>query len=221
MPSRYFTFASRGITVPSLHAAMLKYGAFDTFLGFDAGNIPTATVALAKASGCGMSVYVEGPGGPTGTDWTPDERARVLNACILMLGEKATFDEIDTMKAWDGGVWMDYTIQQLLHFSARGCSMAEIDNISRVEPDIVRFLHGYGSHRSLPKLILKNLGEEDLKKVVDATNEGRIRGDIFAGIHISERGTGDRNRQDDISQQIGITTLPSNNTYDYEAHGEF
>ena len=44
---------------------------------------------------------------------------------------------------------------------------------------------------------------------------------MFSEFHISERGSGDRKRQEALSSQIGIRTVASNDTFNYDAFGEF
>src|SRR5262249_9121252 len=71
------------------------------------------------------------------------------------------------------------------------------------------------------KLVLKNQDEDMLGEVVKAVLTGRINRNTLGDFHISESDSGDRSVQRALSKKIGIQTLDSDNTYDYDAIGSY
>ena len=223
-PADYFMFASRGVSVKSIKGAADKYDRI--MVGFDAGNIPEAALKAAHDVGAELEIYIEGPGGPTGNSWSPDERARVRRASAKV--------GIDTsknswMKEWDDWGWKAYSFLQLEEFMGEGYSAGEIDNLSRVLGEgtekLIEFYQEYGERclaGHLPRLIMKNNSPEQLQAVVAAVKSGDLPREMFAEFHICEKGTGfNRKKLDEISQLIAIRTVPSNDTFNYDAYGEF
>ena len=223
LPADYFLFASRGVTAKQIRDAAEKYDR--VLVGFDAGNIPDASMRAARDVGAELEIYVEGPGGPTGNSWSPDERARVRKAAASV-GVNTKGDR--WMQEWDAWAWKAYTYKQLEGYLEQGYTAGEIDNLGRVlgegSDKLVEFFADYGEKcvaGRLPRLIMKNITEDQLEAVVAAVNDGTLPRAMFSEFHISERGSGDRKKQDELSSQIGIRTVASNDTYNYDAHGAF
>jgi hypothetical protein len=224
LPARYFLFASAGVSPGSIRKAAEKYERI--LVGFDAGNVPPASLAAARSCEAELSIYVEGPGGPTGNAWAPDERARI-RAAAASVGIRT--DQKDWMEQWDEWGWKTYTFRQLEGYRRDGYSACEIDNLDRVtgdrDPDAtIAFFKEFAERQGagkLPRLILKNMSEEQLERVIQAIDGGELPRSMFSEFHISEKGSGDRRRQDELSSRIGIRTVASNDTYNYDAKGEF
>jgi hypothetical protein len=224
LPANYFLFASRGVTPSEIKDAARKHGR--VLVGFDSGNVPESSLKAAKEVGAELEVYVEGPGGVTGsTGWLPDEIQRVRAAAVSVgidVGKK------DWMKDWNKWGWKDFTFNQLEQYLREGYAAAEIDNLYNgigEEPEaVVTFFKEYGMQQAagrLPRLIMKNLNEDQLEHVVRAVLAGELLRSMFSEFHISEKGSGDRRKQDALSSRIGIRTVPSNDTYNYDAKGVF
>lgn len=70
-------------------------------------------------------------------------------------------------------------------------------------------------------LLMKNIHEDEMVNIANATKNNILSRDFFSDFHISEKGTGDRSKQAKMSELMGVQTVPSNNTYDYDARGEY
>jgi hypothetical protein len=225
LPAKYFMFASAGVPAKKVREAADKYGRI--MVGFDSGNVPDSTLKAARQCGAELEVYVEGPGGPTGDAWLPDEAARIKVAA-QSVGVDTSRPQKAWMKDWNDWGWKGFTFKQLEGYLHRGYSAAEIDNLYRALGDdpeaYVRFYIEYAALQvagKLPRLILKNQSEDQLRALVAAVQKGDLPRSMFAEFHISEKGTGDRKKQNELSSRIGIRTVPSNDTYNYDAYGEF
>lgn len=223
LPADYFLFASRGVSAKQVRDAAEKYDRI--MVGFDAGNIPDATMKAARDAGAELEIYVEGPGGPTGNSWSPDESARVKKAAASV---GVNTKKNGWMKDWDAWAWKAFTFKQLEAYKEDGFTAAEIDNLGRVLGEgvdpLIEFFGEYAEKcmaGRLPRLIMKNISEDQMQAVVAAVKDGRLPRAMFAEFHISERGSGDRKEQDRLSSMIGIRTVASNDTYNYDAFGEF
>ena len=226
-PMQYFAFASRPITASAIRKAAEKYER--VMIGFDAGVVGNggadAALKAARDVGAELEVYVEGPGGPTGNAWSADERARV-RAAAKRVG--IDIDGKNWMKEWDAWGWKEYTFLQLEDYLRDGFSAGEIDNLHRVLGDHgdshIDFFKEYAERHAegrLPLLVIKNQDEEQLTALVKEIKAGRIPRAMFAEFHIAEIGGGKLGRRDTISSAVGIRTLPSRDTYNYDAKGEF
>lgn len=229
-PAAYFMFASKTLSVAAIRKAKDKYAR--VLVGFDAGGIPMSgdvendSFAVARDLGAELEIYVEGPGGKTGDAWDPGEEARV-KAAAKSVG-------IDTRekgwraKHWDTHGWKTFTFNQLAYYRGIGFSAGEIDNLDRVikgPEQLVAFYREYGERQlagELPQLVMKNISAEDTTAVVEALKSSVLNRQMFADFHIFECGKSDDWKEvDDISKAQGIRTVPSTNTYDYDAKGTF
>jgi len=224
IPARYFLFSSAGVSIPAIRSAHARYG--NIMVGFDSGDIPAASLKVARELGAQLEIYVEGPGGPTGSSWSADERERVRKAAQSVGIDTSRADWMK--KEWDRHGWKEYAFRQLEGYLQQGYKSAEIDNLDRVIGDspgaLITFYKEYAGRvaaQKAPQLIMKNISETQLAQVVEAVKSGRLPRSMFSEFHISEKDSGNREKQGELTASIGIRTLASNNTYEYDAKGEF
>lgn len=232
VPAAYFLFASDVLSPDAIGKVKTKYGR--VLIGFDAGNVPETgpidlqSFRVARDLGAELEIYVEGPGGPTGdSGWLKDEAARVKKASEGL--------GIDTTKKgwrdkeWDTWGWKKYTFAQLARYKAQGFNAGEIDNISRVLEGSDKLLALYKEYAveyakgTMPQLVMKNISVEDMSAIVRAIETNVLPRSMFSEFHIFELDPGDSSWRmvDAISKRVGIRTVPSTNTYQYDAKGEF
>jgi hypothetical protein len=230
VPAAYFMFASKTLSIASIRKAKEKYGR--VLVGFDAGGIPmngetdNESFAVARDLAAELEIYVEGPGGKTGDSWDPGEEARV-KAAAKSVGIDTKVKGWRT-KHWDTQGWKDFTFRQLAYYRGIGFNAGEIDNLDRVikgPTALVAFYKEYGARQTageLPQLVMKNISVEDMGAVVDALQSGNLPRMMFADFHIFECGNSDEWKEvDDLSKTQGIRTVPSRDTYNYDAKGTF
>lgn len=227
-PPAAFSFASRGVPASEIRDMAKQHGRGNFMVGFDAGNIQSSALQAANETGARKHIYVEGPGGPTGNAWAPDEMTRVRNAARSVGIDTSRGD---WMNQWNKQGWRDYTYKQLGDFKKKGFESAEIDNMYR-DPRIkedpkgtVNFLKEYGEKwkkGELPTLMQKNLTEPVWKAVNQAIKSGELPRGMFSDFAISESGVGNnRDTQARMASEVGIKLIKSNNTHDYDAKGRF
>ena len=230
VPAAYFMFASKVLSVSAIRKAKAKYGR--VLVGFDAGGIPMSgdvendSFVVAHDLGAELEIYVEGPGGKTGDAWDPGETARV-KAAAKSVGID-TSEKDWRAKRWDTDGWKEFTFRQLAYYRGIGFNAGEIDNLDRVvkgPEQLVAFYREYGERQlagELPQLVMKNISTEDMTAVVEALRSSVLPRRMFSDFHIFECGKSDEWKEvDDISKTVGIRTVPSTNTYDYDAKGTF
>ena len=231
VPSDYFLFASDTVSPQTIRTAKRDHGRL--LVGFDSGIIPQTgpisdpSFLSARAVGAELEIYVEGPGGPTGdTGWLKDEKERVKIAAESVGIDTRRKDWLE--KAWDTGGWKKYTFVQLENYRRQGFSAAEIDNLYRVAPTTDQLIAFYKDYAQLsaadrvPQLIMKNLGTDDLTRVVHAIQTNELPRTMFSEFHINEKGTGQSTAKlDQISRKVGIRTVVSIDTRKYAARGTY
>ena len=231
VPAAYFMFASSPpLTSTAIRQAKQRHGRI--LVGFDAGAIPDAgeitnsSYKAAVEAGAELEIYVEGPGGPTGAAWLPDEKERVKAAAALVGVDTKAKDWLE--RGWNGGGWKAYTFRQLENYKRRGFNAAEIDNLYRVietSEGLIAFYKEYGklcSADRLPQLIMKNIDEPTLRSVVKAIQSNELPRTMFSEFHIFEISSGDPwHMLDKISSEVGIRTVVSTNTRKYAAAGTY
>jgi peptidoglycan hydrolase-like protein with peptidoglycan-binding domain len=240
-PPTYFAFASdigrggKAIDVQKVRDVVSRHGP-NVLIGVDAGALATGearpVIAAARAAGARTHVYVEGPGGVTGTQWTADELART-KARASQVGIDTSRPQSAWMREWRAGGWKQFTRQQLSEFKRQGFESAEIDNlyngISRdpenVRPDEhVAFYSEYARWfraGEVPRLMLKNLDGPALSAVARAVDDGRLPRSMFADFHVAEENTGNMTEQTREAARLGITTVHTTDTHRYHAFGAF
>jgi peptidoglycan hydrolase-like protein with peptidoglycan-binding domain len=238
-PPAYFAFASdvgrgsKAIDAQLVRDVVSRHGS-NVLIGVDAGALATGearpVIAAARAAGARTHVYVEGPGGVTGTQWTAGELART-KARASQVGIDTSRPQSAWMREWREGGWKQFTRQQLSAFKREGFESAEIDNLyngiardpENVRPEEhVSFYADYARWfraGEVPRLMLKNLDGPALSAVVTAVNDGRLPRTMFADFHIAEANTGNQSEQTRQAARLGITTLHTTDTHRYHAFG--
>lgn len=240
-PPAYFLFASdigngtKAISVQKVERAISQYGK-NILVGVDSGCVEdgeaAAIIETTRKVGARLHIYLEGPGGVTGEQWTADELARIK--------VRATAEGIDTgvplrdwMAIWNREGWKTFTYKQLRAYKALGFESAEIDNLANgiaKDPENVKpaeYLEFFKLYRQwfekgdVPRLMLKNLSEDELDALIDAVNEGHLPREMFADFHIAETDSGDKRKQAAQSARIGIKTVFSGDTEHYSAFGVY
>lgn len=238
-PPAYFLFASdvgdgtNAISTKKVDGALKRFGK-NILVGVDSGCVEdgeaAAIVEHAKKGGARLHIYLEGPGGVTGDEWTRDELARIKT--------RAAAEGIDTnqsrekwLEAWNNEGWKNSTYKQLRAYKALGFESAEIDNLANGiarTPDAVtrdEYMTFFKSYQQwfekgdVPRLLLKNLNEDELASVADAAQDGRLSRAMFADFHIAEADSGDNQKQSAQSARMGIKTVFSADTEHYSAFG--
>jgi hypothetical protein len=234
-PAAYLLFASTPLTAQQIREAHKKYGPL--LIGFDAGGVPRDgaitndslrdALACARSINAELEIYVEGPGGATGNDWEAGEVKRV-KAAAKSVGVNTGRDS--WMKDWDSWGWKKFTFTQLARYREMGFNSGEIDNLDRVlktTDALIDFYKEYAERQlagDLPQLVMKNVQVEDMRAVAAAIKSNQLPRSAFSDFHIFECGrTNKWQPVDEVSSQtgVGIRTVPSRNTYEYDAQGEF
>lgn len=256
-PPKYFAFASPSDDVP-LHANGLALSEVKTIiaqhgsnvmLGFDRGafsdadltamqqgridDVGNAALKYALQRGARLHVYVEGPGGATGSAWSADEKARIRAAARSVgITIRDPSDPRDHGgQAWRDHGWSAYTRRQLAELKKAGFESVEIDNLdsaTRIGNDpqgTLAFFLTYAqwwTDGEVPRLLPKNLVEGQATIVVTAVTERDLPRGMFSDFAIAERGVGkDRDAQARTLARIGIQLIKSNDTDNYDAFGAY
>lgn len=219
-PAGYFEFACEPIAPERVNelAGLYPQG---LVVGIDANSEAEATLAAARRSGARLHVYLEGPGGPTGESWTPDELERIQAAARAQgidTGRK------DWMTRWEQRGWKSYTLEQLKRYRSQGFESAEIDNLYRNPQSLVDFYREYADwwrQGLVPRAMLKNVSLEDMQALSAAIGSGEIPRAMFSDFAIFESSAGDPSEPVRLAAELGIKTMISQDTYDYRASGAF
>lgn len=229
MPVRYFEFASNTQVPPARIRQLVGIYGANIMIGGDPSHEDfSRTMQAAAAAGVKRHVYLEGPGGPTGSGGVaPDELERMKRG--------ARFAGIDTgnpgwIREWNAWGWKVWTRHQIKEIYA-GFQSYEIDNLYRAIGDsaagLVRFLKEQQawmrSSGVRATIVLKNVEPGQWPVLVEAVRAGQLSREIFSDFHISEEdyNAAQKSRQRAYSASIGVQTLDSLNTYSYAAKGEY
>jgi hypothetical protein len=182
------------LTTTQAKAALAKYT--NVIAGIDAGgstNSPDflSQVQAMRARGWRLHVYLEGPGGPTGSSWAADECVRVQTAARIYVskpipaGDSCQNDSAEWMKEWNQTGFFKQLQQQLIDLQPLGVESVEVDNLYRagygdgdgakpLSDFIVRFNNGKAANNRI-KLLLKNIGSPaELDALVAASPRAAI-----------------------------------------------
>lgn len=212
-PPKAFAFASETLPVERIEDLTRRHHG-NVLIGVDANSDYEEALRAARRGGARLHVYLEGPGGPTGDSWAPDELERVQQAAASV-GIRGS----DWQARWEGGGWKVYVLGQLRRYRAQGFESAEIDNLYRVEPDPVKFYREYAEwwrQGLVPRALLKNLSGDEVRAVVAA-----VPREMLADFAIFEESAGDPADSLAATAEAGIQTVVSRNTYEYDAFGEY
>jgi len=232
----YFYFSSghkalEVLTTPKAKAALATYSA--VVAGIDADGDTSSPDFLSRVQkmrtqGWRVHVYLEGPGGPTGNSWAPDECVRVQNAAKIYVtksipaNDTCQDDNADWMKEWNQTGFFKQLQQQLSELQPLGVESVEVDNLYRagygdgatpLSDFIVRFNSGKSANNPI-KLLLKNIGSPaELDTILAASPRTAIADymileEDFKNQWCALRSTG---------KKYGIVVGFSWNTFDYHA----
>jgi hypothetical protein len=176
----YFYFSSSNDAASALTTATAKseLGRYSNVVaGIDAGGDTQSPdfrsqAQQLKALGYRLHVYLEGPGGPTGSSWSSDECARVHAAAKLYVsatvpsGDACQNDAAAWMVEWNQTGFFKQLQQQLVDLQPLGVESVEVDNLYRAGygagySPLAEFVQRFGSGKALNnpvKLLLKNVG---------------------------------------------------------------
>lgn len=212
-PPKAFAFASETLATERIRDLSRRH-AGNVLIGLDANSEHRNALLAAQSEGARLHVYLEGPGGPTGESWAPDELERIRLAAASV-GLRGT----DWQARWEAGGWKVYVFGQLRRFHDLGFESAEIDNLYRVEPDPVAFYREYAewwSRGLVPRAMLKNLDGPEMEAVLAA-----VPRPMLADFAIFETSAGDPTASVQASARAGIQTVISRNTFEYDAFGDY
>ena len=232
----YFYFSS-GNDAPSVlgtaqaKAALAKYT--QVIAGIDAVGDTASSDFLSqaqklRAQGRQLHVYLEGPGGPTGNSWSPDECLRVQNAAKIYVskrvpvGDHCQNDNADWMKEWNQTGFFKQLQQQLSDLQPLNVESVEVDNLYRagyakglkpLSEFITRFSNAKAANNPI-KLLLKNIGSP---AEIDALLAASPRAAIADYMILEEDLKSQWCSLQKTAQKYGITTAFSWSTFDYHA----
>lgn len=233
----YFYFSSgyeagTVLTTTKAKTALANYAT--VVAGIDAGGNTASAEFLARvkklrAQGWRVHVYLEGPGGPTGSSWSTDECQRVHAAAKIYV--KALIPSNDTcnndraawMQEWNSTGFFKQLQRQLADLQPLGVDSVEVDNLYRagygpyedkpLSDFIVRFNAGKASNNPI-RLLLKNIGSPaELSAVMAASPRTAIANYMIVEEDLRSQWCALRA----ASKKYGITTALSWNTSNYHA----
>ncbi len=238
-PVGYFTFASDANIVlrQDLSSVVGRVGS-NFMVGGDSGYPFVSqefvrVMRKADSFGAKKHVYLEGPGGPTGSGGIAgDECQRMIERARrvgIPIDRNNCSSSAKWIRTWNSTGWWDSTILEIQHFHDRyAISSVEIDNLYRAGVEsagsVVRFLQRFQTAmaaKNLPvTLLLKNIDVDGLNAIKSAIEAGQVQRAYLTDFAISEEDF--RSNWPAIkraSKRIGIVTLTSSNTYNYQAKG--
>ena len=175
-----------------------------------------------------VQVYLEGPGGPTGEHWAPDECARVKEAAKkygtqpIADDDDCETDSMEWMKEWNQTGFFKQLQQQLSDLKKLGVYSVEVDNLHRagygieglpLSDFIVRFNNGKAADNPI-RLLLKNVTSS---AELDAIFSNSPRSAIADYMIVEEDFKTEWCALRKTGKDHGITTAFSWDTNDYHA----
>lgn len=243
-PIGYFTFASdANIVLKQNLAPIAKELGGNLMIGGDASfpDVSSEFIQVmrkANSLGAQKHVYLEGPGGPTGSSGIAGDECKRMIARAkgvgIVIDRNNCSNSAKWIKKWNATGWWDSTIREIRYFYKNfGATSFEIDNLYRagVESsdsvvEFVRNFQGAMQANNLPAtLLLKNLTVADLNAVradIQGQDPERILRTSLTDFMISEEDF--RSQWTSIAkaaQKIGVKMLKSTDTYNYQARGYF
>jgi hypothetical protein len=237
--SAYFYFSSNNdaLSVLTGSDAKAKLATYSSVIaGVDAGgDTQSADLVIAlqhlRSVGFRLHVYLEGPGGPTGSAWSADECARIHAAAkqyvnaIIPPSDTCQDDSASWMIQWNDAGFFKQLQQQLVDLNAMGVESVEVDNLYRagygpglkpVSDFVTRFQSGRPAGSSI-KLLLKNLGSAS---EVDAILSSVSRPTIADFMIVEEDFKPQWCSIAKASKRYGVNTVFSWDTNNYHAEGD-
>lgn len=177
--STYFYFSSSHdalsvLNTPQAKLLLAQYS--EVIAGIDAGGDTRSSEFLDRVQkmrgfGWKLHVYLEGPGGPTGSSWSADECMRVHAAAQLYISkpippeDQCQDDSSAWMKEWNDTGFFKQLEDQLHDLQLLGVESVEVDNLYRagygdgarpISEFVTRFVKGKAADNSI-RLLLKNV----------------------------------------------------------------
>lgn len=215
VPDRFFMRChSDGIPPKRVSAIISRWGK-DVLIGVDPGltDVPVEesqdTIDKVKEL-CGLfHVYLVGPGMES---WSKDEANQIkfLADSIGIDTKKPTWKKI-----WKAGGWEKKVQQQFTYYNEMGAYSCEIDNLDGVwDKDpmenvkfYVRLQQFRVENKIKTKLMVKNLDEDQLEKVLEYVDSGKLSLDLFAPFGMFEEGSGTVKKQIALCKKLGIKAI--------------
>lgn len=238
-PIEYFTFASEASIVLKQDLKKIANEVNgNMMLGGDA-SYPTVSsefiqvMRRADSFGAKKHVYLEGPGGPTGSSGIAGDECQRMLARAKLIGMKIDKNNCSSsaawMKKWNATGWWTSAQSEIKYFYDNyGATSFEIDNLYRAGIEstaaVIKFIRQFQiamDALNIPAtLMLKNLTVSDLQMIKNEIDKGTISRDGLTDFMISEEDfKGSWPSIGKASKKIGIKMLQSRNTYDYQARG--
>lgn len=205
---------SDGIPPVRVRKIVEKYGK-NVLIGVDPGlkDFPVeesqATIDEVKKQGAFFHVYLVGPGMES---WSTDEAKQIkyLAASIGIDTKKSTWKRI-----WKAGGWEKKVQQQFEFYNKMGAYSCEIDNLDGIwDKDPVKNAEFYVrlqnwrvENKINTKLGVKNLDEDQLEKVIEYVDAGKLSTDLFAPFGMFEKGSGNIAKQISLSEKLGFKAV--------------
>jgi hypothetical protein len=210
-PTRFFMRChSDGIPPARVRKIVEKWGK-TSLIGVDPGLLDypeedsQATIDEVKKQGAMFLVYLVGPGMES---WSPEEARQVkyLAASVGIDVKKPSW-----RKFWKNGGWEKKVKQQFEFYNKMGAYACEIDNLDGIwEQDptenvefFVRLQNWRVANNVKTKLCVKNLNGDQLQKVLEYVEAGKLSLDLFCEFGMFEDGTGNIKRQIELSAKLG------------------
>ena len=237
--SAYFYFSSNNdapsvLTGSGAKAKLATYGS--VIAGVDAGgDTQSADLVSAlqqlRSDRFRLHVYLEGPGGPTGSAWSADECARIHAAAKQYVSapippsDTCQDDSASWMMQWNDTGFFKQLRQQLADLGTMGVESVEVDNLYRagyglglkpVSDFVTRFQSGKPAGSSI-KLLLKNLGSAS---EVDTVLSAVPRSGVADFMIVEEDFKSQWCSIAQASKRHGVTTVFSWDTNNYHAEGD-
>ena len=182
-----------------------------------------------RTNGWRLHVYLEGPGGPTGSTWAPDECQRVQAAARIYVSvpvpasDRCQDDNAAWMREWNQTGFFRQLQQQLIELQPLGVDSVEVDNLSRagygdgaaqtLSDFIIRFNNGKAANNTI-KLLLKNIATPaELDALVAASPRSAIADYMILEEGFQNQWCALQSR----ARQYGIVAAFSWSTFDYHA----
>lgn len=249
-----FVFSSEPLHPQSIRDLILRNQRAGkvTMVGIDPNNQAeqqAKVLRVARENGARTHKYLEGRGGPTGTErnasWDESEwqRTQAL-ASLEKIPLTVPDDQSPAMRAWNDKGWQRAALRQAREARREGFDSVEIDNINRdlqgqdnsdeaKLPHSLEFFQKYAlEYRKgdMPTLMLKNLTLLELE-AVESGLKNRFPREMFSDFAINEYDASlkpgkerdemmaDLVAREKVLRRLGICPLRSGDTHRYAASG--
>lgn len=208
---RYWHSSESQYTSDEIKRFVNKYGQ-NILIGGDPGYGSDFDNVMREVDhyGAYKHVYLVGPGM---MDWSAEEREEIKNNA-KSVGINTSSGKWQTEWYKEGG-WEKKVQEWFVEYDKEGFYSAEIDNLDGVwEQDPEENLQFLIRHQDFTdknnlniKLMIKNLSEDQLNRIILAVEEQKLRLDIFASFGMFEKGSGDPESQIELCKKLEITAV--------------